>query len=199
MGNKVPPKSPPTFNEISPVIKIWTKPLVRTFQTRRGLSGALHFGCAATKRFDDPSGKFGVCYLGVDAFASFVECFARDKDYPAVNSRRLPGSSLAMVQVLDELRLFDVRGQSLIRYGETAKLAASNTHDHSMQFSKMVYNHPSCSDGILYLARHDSQRQCIALYERAKAKIRVASSSPWLRFPQLPQILEHYDLGLIDG
>lgn len=194
----MPPSLPPDISKVVLRVRDWEGSRVwRTYRTMRLLKGAIFFGRNATERFDDPLKIFGVCYLGVDEYAAFIESFRQRTRFKCVDESEILQSSLAAIEVTDRFKLLDITGSGLAVLGQTGELASSSSHTESQQFSHQIYEHDDLVDGILYRARHDPDRLCIALYDRAQHKIAAVNSQLWADHDQLPDILEHYDLGLI--
>lgn len=169
----------------------------RTFKTWRGLGEALFFSRLASERFDDPSKEFGVCYLGWDFHAAFIESFRQRSRFKYVDEAEIAESSLVTVKIIKSLTLLDITGSGLAKLGQTAYLTSSQSYTESQMFSRRIYEHPNKIDGIFYRTRHDPDRLGIALYERAKHKIHGITCQPWSERLDLAEILDHYDLGLI--
>jgi len=168
------------------------------FLESRRQSGILHFGRTMTERFDDPQGKFGVCYLGADDYACFIETFgkARRKEIDRV---LLSERGIAVVSTSSILKLVDITGKGLAHVGAAGEVSAGD-HVLSQNWSRAFYDHPQEPDGIYYCARHDLSKWCIALFSRAKGKVRVASYMNLLdtRYQaRLGQILNHYQFALL--
>src|SRR5712692_8947129 len=89
---------------------------------------ALWFGPAPGKtpihRFDDPMGRFRVCYLGTTIEACFAETFLRNPPVRILSLDDLAGRSIATVELRRDLRLVPIHGSSLARLGVTAELAS---------------------------------------------------------------------------
>src|ERR1051325_1697103 len=91
---------------------------------------ALWFGPARghppIHRFDDPAGRFRVCYLGTTLEVCFAETFLRNPPVRILALEDLASRSIATVEVRRDLRLVPVRGSSLARLGVTAELATGS-------------------------------------------------------------------------
>src|ERR1035438_9089347 len=59
-------------------------------------------------RFDDPNGRFRVCYLGATIDVCFAETFLRNPPVRILSLEDLAGRSIATVEVRRELRLVPV-------------------------------------------------------------------------------------------
>jgi hypothetical protein len=162
----------------------------------------VHFGRAARNRFDAPDGSFGVLYLACDPYCAFIECFGRPTGNRLVAVEQLRQYHLAEFRPPRPLMLVDVTGEGLARIGADASLC-SGPYDVAQAWTAALYHHPEQPEGILYRARHDPSRLCVAAFDRAgvvelmRACVRdlgELTSPPLL--PLLGSILDRYGIGL---
>lgn len=161
-------------------------------------AGILHFGRSMTERFDDPKGKYGVCYLGADDYACFIETFGRARR-KEIDRVLLSERGIAEVSASTVLKLVNITGRGLAHVGAAGEVSAGD-HILSQNWSRAFYEHSQEPDGIYYCARHDLSKYCIALFARAKGKVRVASYMNFLDTQyqaRLGQILDHYQFALL--
>ncbi len=87
---------------------------------------ALWFGPARGRppihRFDDPCGRFRVCYLGNNEEICFAETFLRNPPVRILSLDDLADRFIATLEVRKELRLVPLHGPGLARLGVTAEL-----------------------------------------------------------------------------
>ena len=132
-------------------------------------------------RFSDPTGTgFGVVYLGSTAKAAFVETILRDRGEARVDTIPIPYAELeayicARVEIVSDLRLIDLCGDSGLKTGVPTDAARAKDQTIARVWSKTFYEHPEAVDGILYPSRLNEQRN-IALYDRALSKLRPLST-----------------------
>jgi hypothetical protein len=162
---------------------------------------ALWFGPGSGRqpihRFDDPAGRFRVCYLGTTLEVSFAETFLRNPPVRILALDDLAGRAIATVEVRRDLRLVPLHGSSLARLGVTAELASGSDYDGSQLWSRALWEHGDRPDGILYRARHDDSALCVALYDRAKDALAILRDVSLAEGPQqLAGLLRRYGLGL---
>jgi len=173
------------------------------YRTHSHRFGPLFFGKTAASRFDAPAGEFGVCYLARDRHGAFIETFGHETGVRFVTEAQLRERALARVTLTDRasaLRLVDLRAEGLARIGADASLVTGLDLGLAQRWSLSLHAHPRRPDGILYRARHDPARECVALFGRARAKVRVRSTTSWLDpslHEALGDILDTYDFGLI--
>jgi RES domain len=162
---------------------------------------ALWFGPAPGRqpihRFDDPAGRFRVCYFGTTLEVSFAETFLRNPPIRILALDDLAGRSIATVEVRRDLRLVQIHGSSLARLGVTAELASGSNYAGSQMWSRALWEHGDQPDGILYRSRHDDSALCVAVYDRAKDGLAIVQDRSLAEDPQqLGRLLRRYGLGL---
>jgi hypothetical protein len=85
-----------------------------------------------------------------------------------------------------------------VKIGADARLSTGSSYDISRSWARAVFNHPDQVDGIRYFSRHDNERICFGIFDRAKASLTERRLGNLLEYnPQLlAEILEHYGYGL---
>jgi hypothetical protein len=103
---------------------------------------ALWFGPGSGRqpihRFDDPTGRFRVCYLGTTIEVCFAETFLRNPPVRILALDDLAGRSIATVELRRDLRLVPIHGSSLARLGVTAELASGSDYVGSQPFAGLA-------------------------------------------------------------
>ena len=163
--------------------------------------GALWFGPGSGRqqihRFDDPAGRFGVCYLGTTLEVCFAETFLRDPPVRIVALNDLATRSVATVEVRRDLRLVALHGSRLARLGVTAEVASGSDYALSQLWSRALWEHKDAPDGILYRPRHDDSAPCVAIYDRAKDALGIVQEHSLAEDPEkLARLVRRYALGL---
>jgi hypothetical protein len=184
------------LNKRSLPVKTFAGRLFRSFPLAKGRipAGVFHFSRAKTERFDDPRQEYGVCYLGLDEAACFIETFGQTK--PRVLDDLVIGKrGLAKVRA-SLLKLVDITAEGAFKIGTAGEVSAGDKAI-SQQWSRAFYDHPDNVDGILYRARNDLSRVSLALFERAAQSLELETTMPWLDVEHLPEILELYDIAFI--
>jgi hypothetical protein len=117
--------------------------------------GAIFFGPGAGNpplyRFDAPGGEYGVCYLGVDEEAAFVEgVLHRAIPRRIISAKMLAARAISVIHILDDIRAVRLYGQYLVGNGATAAVVhGDDYHGLSQPWSKAIHDHPVGVDGIL--------------------------------------------------
>lgn len=125
----------------------------------------LFFGRTGGNRFDSPDYSFGVLYVGLDEYCSFIETYGQTTGIRSVTETALEGRHLAHLELLGPMKLIDLSNSGgLARVGADSRLF-SGSHAVAQRWSAALRDHPSKPDGILYPARHDAARNACAIYE----------------------------------
>jgi hypothetical protein len=166
-------------------------------QTRKALWFGPARGRPPIHRFDDPTGRFRVCYFGTTIEVCFAETFLRNPPVRILALDDLAGRSVAAVEVRRELRLMPIHGSSLARLGATAELASGNDYAASQLWSRALWEHGDQPDGILYRSRHDDSAFCVAVYHRARGGLAIVQDHSLAADHQrLARLLRRYGVGL---
>ena len=148
-------------------------------------------------RFDDPVGRFRVCYLGTTIEVCFAETFLRNPPVRILALDDLAERSILTVEVRRDLGLVPIHGAGLARLGVTAELASGSGYEGSQRWSRALWEHSDQPDGILYRSRHDDSAFCVAVYDRAKDGLTIVRDDSLAGDPQqLARLLRRYALGL---
>lgn len=140
------------------------------FRIHREGFGALWYGRGVSNRFDDPWRRFGVLYAAEHPAGAIVEVFGYLVKGQLVARSELSVRRLARLEAGRELQLVDITGPGLARLGADARLNAGD-HGASRRWAAALHRHPCKPDGIRFLARHDPQQACVALFDRCSAHV----------------------------
>ena len=162
---------------------------------------ALWFGPASGRppihRFDDPRGRFRVCYLGTNKEVCVAETFLRNPPVRILSLDDLADRVIATLAVRRELRLVSLHGPGPARLGVTAELTSGKDYGNSQGLSLALWEHTDKPDGILYRSRHDDSALCMAVYNRARDGFVIARDETLVGDPQqLARLLRRYGVGL---
>jgi hypothetical protein len=172
----------------------WTRIHVRR-------KSALWFGPASggppVNRFDDPLGRFRLCYFGTTIDVCFAETFLRNPPVGILALDDLAARAVATVEVRRELRLVPLHGPNLARLGTTAEPASGSDYALSQAWSRALWEHADAPDGIAYRSRHDDSALCVAIYDRAKDRLAIVEDRRLTDDSKvLAKLLRRYDVGL---
>lgn len=162
---------------------------------------ALWFGPARgdlpVHRFDDPLGRFRVCYLGTTRDVCFAETFLRNPPVRILAMGDLQNRMVATVELKRDLRLVPLYGPGLARAGVPAEVASGSNYGASQTWSRRFWKYSSKPDGIVYRSRHDDSGLCLALYDRARRALELVEDHPMTEDLQwLARVLKRYALAL---
>ncbi|HMC62074.1 MAG TPA: RES family NAD+ phosphorylase [Candidatus Solibacter sp.] len=168
-------------------------------RSRNGLWFGPGSGVAPVHRFDDPDGRFRVCYLGTAVEVCFAETFLRNPPIRILALDDLAERFIATIEVRRELRLVPIHGPGLAKLGATAELASGSGYAASRLWSRALWEHADRPDGILYRSRQDDSALCVALYDRAGDGLAVVQDTPLTADSQmLARLLRRYAVALTD-
>ena len=151
-------------------LKLLKGPLFRIHLTNRGW---LHFGKKISGRFDDPLGKYGVLYAALRPEAAFAEVFLRRLSLMLIRELDLYERSLSEI-ACNRLRCVDLAGAGLRRVCCDNRIATEKPYDTVRQWSRAFFIHPQQPDGVIYRSRHNPQFQCLALFDRSQARLKLS-------------------------
>ena len=120
------------------------------------------FSTDGSWRFDpapNNRGRFGVCYLGLDSLAAYVEVFGRIRAVPQAEFDQRRISELTVSQVVDIADLTDraVLGD----FGITAAHSTGTDYEPAQELAGRLFE--AGLDGIAYRVRHDPAMRLEAL------------------------------------
>ena len=168
----------------------------RLVRIHRSDVGPLFFGSTGGNRFDDPTRIYGVCYLAATLEGAFAETCLRAVGARFVALAFLEERSFSGIEVTAPLRLVSVHGPGLAQIGATGAVT-SGPHAVAQQWSRAIHDHPTAPDGIAYRSNHDNGELCVALFERAGARLRAADPQPIMQDRgRLAMLLARYKVGL---
>lgn len=144
---------------------------------------ALFFGPGSKKRprgrFDSMDGAFGTCYLAENTLAAFAETFLREGRVKLVTEDELEARRWSRVEVVAPLTLVRCHGAALSTLRTTSAIS-SGAYSRSRAWAAALYRHPDAPDGLRYHSRHNDDELCIALFDRAVARVRIVETLPLL-------------------
>lgn len=98
---------------------------------------------------------------------------------------------------MSELSLIRLHSEGLPRLALSADIPHRTPHEQCQALALAVHAHGDVVDGIEYRSRWDDSRLCVALFDRAAAKV---SAKDRIRLDDLARVrgvLAHYDVGVI--
>ncbi len=144
-----------------------------------------------TSRFASPSGRFRTLYAAQDFGSAFAEAVVRDR-FVGKQRRYLYRPMLEQLMVTEissaPLRLLDLRGQAAYDLGIDSDAKGARAHQSGQDLAERLHRE-SRIDGILYHSRF-SDRDCVAVFDRAFGKISATSPIPLVTVAALTTEIE---------
>ena len=174
------------------------EPLYRCHSSRYA---AIHFGRNIQNRFDDPEGRFGVCYLSLSPSGAFAETLIRKPTGQVLQKSDLRHHCLSRVRTCRTLCLVHCHGEGLKQNGLDSQISSSVDRHSTRLLARAFHDHGDRPDGLIYRARHDDDQLSVALFERASGKLaKPGAPIPWIDAgPHLDEVLDRYGIALVDA
>jgi len=171
---QLPPLATPPASEARLLTTQFTKALYRIHPSAYG---ALHFGRSGDGRFDLPTGKYGVCYLGCHPECCLAETLLHQTPTTRLSWDDLATHTLSVLEPRKPLLLVDVTSTAgQVRASADGRLGSGDYLNQCQAYSQAFHENQAQPDGILYRPRHALQSRAVALFERARHKVKVASA-----------------------
>jgi hypothetical protein len=151
----------------------------------------------STWRWDDPDGDYGVLYLGRSPVGALAETLLRSPTDRDVLWSRALQKRQARFRLLEPLQLAKLHGEGLAWFGVTAAEIAEGDYTVPQGISQRVHA-VFPVDGIQYRSRFDNDQLCVALFDRADAKLELVVEGDSIDKPWASQILSRRGYRLID-
>jgi hypothetical protein len=139
-------------------------------------NGPIFFDRSTGGRLNAPDGSYGVLYGALARNGSFAETFLRRVGETSIAPDFVAARAHVSVELVDALKLVKLFGNGLARLGATAEVTHSgHPYDAAQQWSLALHDHRGSFDGIAYNSRHNDSEVCVAIFERASAKVEEAA------------------------
>ncbi|MGQ0697479.1 MAG: RES family NAD+ phosphorylase [Panacagrimonas sp.] len=168
----------------------------------------LYYGRDGTNRYDDPARNYGVLYLGHDLPTALMESVFHKHQWlmdekRSIALKEIRSKLVRAVGVLENLRLADLTAPGVMAgyFGLNLEQLASRDYTHTQQVSAQVHamddeNDLPLFDGVLYPSRNNYPAASIALFERAKNKVRVFGDIDLADHVDWPAFVANYRVGV---
>jgi len=150
-----------------------------------------------TSRWDDPDGDFGVLYLGRSPTGAFAETLLRTPADRDVLWSRAEQKRQAAFRTLEPLQVAKLHGEGLAWFGVTAAQIAEADYVVPQSLSRKIHA-VFPVDGIQYRSRFDNDELCVALFDRADAKLELLAEAEPIDKAWARQTLNRRGYRLID-
>jgi hypothetical protein len=165
------------------------------YRIHKSANDARYFGRSASWRFDDPRSDYGTLYAGLLPRVAFAETLLRGPG-SLVTITELALRSMCRFTATRAIGLVPLHGRHLVAMGATASVT-SGPYSVARRWSRALYDHPDCPDGIVYRASHDNDELAVVVFERAGDAIDRGESRGLLTDTGLlGGMLDHYRAAL---
>ena len=160
----------------------------------------LYFDTSTQGRLNAPDARFGVLYTASAREGAFAETFLREPGRTLLPADLISRKAYVCFVVRRDLRLAKLFGNGLAGMGATAEVTHGGLpYDVPQRWSGALHDHPSGFDGIAYMARHDDEQQCQAVFGRAADAFEEVVRIVDLDVDWFYELLDHYEVGLAPG
>ena len=191
-----------------PLFQIDTGELLQHVSRTVYRGSPLYYGRSRTNRYDDPAQSYGVLYLGRDLPTALMESVFHRHQWLAQTKRSIAlkeveGRLVRAVGVLNDICLADLTAPGVMAgyFGFNLEQLSSRDYGHTQHVSAQVYAMRTGSglplfDGICYPSRNNYPSESIALFERAKAKVRIIDDIDLVDHVDWPRFVASYRIGV---
>ncbi len=193
---------------VLPTICIDTGELLQHVSRVAYRNAPLYYGRDGTNRYDAPARDYGVLYLGRDLPTVLMESVFHKHQWDRDATRSI---ALAEVQsrlvravgVLADLHLADLTAEGVMAgyFGLNLEQLVSRGYTHTQQVSGRVHamlgddGEPRFS-GLLYPSRNNYPAASIALFDRAKTKVKMVDDIDLPDHVEWERFVEKYRIGV---
>ncbi|MCL4760063.1 MAG: RES family NAD+ phosphorylase [Rhodocyclaceae bacterium] len=168
----------------------------------------LYYGRDGTNRYDAPARDYGVLYLGCDLPTALMESVFHkhqwDKDTKrSIALAEVRSRLVRAVGVMEDLNLADLTAEGVMAgyFGLNLEQLAGRGYTHTQQVSGQVHamlgsDGVPLFDGVLYPSRNNYPATSIALFERAKEKVKVFEDIDLVDHVDWPRFVAKYRIGV---
>lgn len=155
-------------------------------------------GVPPTYRFDSPTGRFGVLYVGLGLAVALAETLLRNPARRMVAFADLAARASCDLTSARDLRLASLHDAGLQAVG-CDNAISTGPYDPCGAWADALWSHPDQPDGIAYRSRHDPAQLCLALFQRPDLHLQAADPVPLIRqLPNVAAILAAYGKSITD-
>jgi len=167
----------------------------------------LHYGRSGANRYDAPMRDYGVLYLGRDLPTALMESVFHKHQWltdanRSITLAEIQSRMVRAVGILKDLRLADLTAPGVMArcFGLNLEQLVARDYTHTQQVSAQVHamrekNRP-LFDGILYPSRNNYPSASIALFDRARRKVKVIADIDLEEHVEWPRFVADYRIGV---
>ncbi len=171
----------------------------------------LYFGRDGVHRYDARDGRFGMLYLAQDLPTALMESMFHNHRWHMQKRRsvalaEVQSRMVRVVGVLKDLQLADLTAPGVLvqQLGMNLEMLARRRYAATQRLSTTLHDmvdglgKPLC-DGLLYPSRNNFPATCIALFDRARRKVRVKGDIDLIDHAQWSSFVSGYRIGIVNN
>jgi hypothetical protein len=168
----------------------------------------LYFGRDGVNRYDDSGRTYGVLYLGRDLPTALMESVFHKHQWltdakRSITMTEIQSRLVRAVGVLQGLCLADLTAPGVMAgyFGLNLEQMTCRDYRHTQQVSARIHtiigeHGLPLFDGVLYPSRNNYPAASIALFERAKDKVKVFADIDLVDHVEWPRFVTNYCIGV---
>jgi|GEM_PF-671704 len=168
-----------------PILEIGAGYQFYRLNSRLNSKGEIHqsakfFDRTGCGRWDGSNQDYGILYVGADSYAAYIECYGREPEQRSFSSNSLLITEtelnrrfLSRFTSKKQLRFVQVYGNGLQKLGVDSQITSCSPKEYEFprEWGRAFHQHPDKVDGICYLSRHDNEKLCYGIFDRAASQI----------------------------
>lgn len=169
----------------------------------------LYFGRGAANRYDAPDRAYGVLYLGHELSTVLMESMFHKHRWAVVGQRAVSRTEVEQrlvrfVHLRTALRLADLSAPDVVasQFGLTLAQLVSRRYARLQRISQQIHaiGQPGRPrfDGICYPSRNNPAASCVALFDRAAAKVELALDLPLVEHKDWPDFVARFRIAVVE-
>ena len=152
----------------------WAEPVALTSQVWYRVHGQMHapinFSMRATNRWNTAHKNLGTLCLGHTKAGCVLEALARKMNHRYLTKQVAETHRLVRIDIADELRIADLRGDCLSRLHMDMSILYSCDYKISRKFCEIMMDHPDKPEGMLCESKYSSERWNLVLWGGDRVK-----------------------------
>ena len=168
------------------------------WRVHRRYRSADFFNVSPDWRFNAPNNEFGVCYLGETLDVAFLEALVRGLKHRVVARKDLAACFGTALHVRRPVRLLQLHSEGLVALALSADFPQLVPYTGCQQLALELWRGYPEIDGIEYRSRWNDELLCVALFDRARDVLSLATRSiPLDDMAHMGGIFEKYRIAVV--